>query len=190
MKETNKKDDNPKMNSTNEIHRTGIPINWLDLVGRFRVTTTIPDYVPKTVSQQCLIYVDDLDTPTVQRLYIYISEGVNTWKYLDLGTTATTSIEGEVTGMKLYHGEVTSNGTAGTPFPTGWTASRTSEGVYLVTHNLSGSSDYTVQATMDDTTEANRVVIERDSNSFDIEVTDENGDPDDGGVNFIVIYQP
>lgn len=45
-----------------------------------------------------------------------------------------------------YGGAFDSAGTAGTPFPTGWTVSKTGTGTYLITHNL-GTTSYTVAAT-------------------------------------------
>lgn len=90
--------------------------------------------------------------------------------------------------MTAYTGVVTgTTGAADEPFPTGWTSSRTSTGVYVVTHNFGDSNSYTVSLSMDDTTEGNRAVYERDPNSFDVEVTDENGNPDDGNFSFLVI---
>jgi hypothetical protein len=156
---------------------------------RLRTVTTAPTGIPKTFGDQFVLYVDDIDTPTVRRLYVYIADGVNAWKYLDLDAATANLISGQSTGMTIYHGAMNSDGTAGNPFPSGWTSSRTSEGVYVITHNFGDSDGYTVQATIDDNTQANRVVIERDSNSFDIEVTDETNAVDDAGVNFMVIRQ-
>lgn len=89
--------------------------------------------------------------------------------------------------MTSYIGAVVgTTGAPDTPFPAGWTSSRTSIGVYVVTHNLGNSNDYVVAISMDDTTQDNRVVYERDANSFDVEVTDETGAYDDGNFTFIV----
>lgn len=46
-------------------------------------------------------------------------------------------------GPKTYGGVVTSTGTAGTPFPSGWTAGKNATGDYTVTHNL-GTTNYVV----------------------------------------------
>lgn len=46
----------------------------------------------------------------------------------------------------VYAGRVNSNGTAGTPFPTGWTAQTTATGFYVITHNF-GHTNYTVALT-------------------------------------------
>lgn len=43
-----------------------------------------------------------------------------------------------------FAGRVNSGGSAGTPFPAGWTVSRSSAGIYVVTHNL-GDAGYVVQ---------------------------------------------
>ena len=45
-----------------------------------------------------------------------------------------------------FVGNVNSNGTASTPFPTGWSSSRITTGIYTITHNL-GSTNYAVVAT-------------------------------------------
>lgn len=45
-------------------------------------------------------------------------------------------------GTTLYGGYVNSNGTAGTPFPTGWSSSLTAH-LYTVTHNL-GTANFAV----------------------------------------------
>ena len=59
-------------------------INILDIVGRLPVTTTVPTKIPKTISEQMVLYVDDKTTPTVKRLYIYFTGGVNTWFYVSM----------------------------------------------------------------------------------------------------------
>ncbi len=43
-----------------------------------------------------------------------------------------------------FAGHVNSDGSAGTPFPAGWTVSRSSAGIYVVTHNLADAG-YVVQ---------------------------------------------
>lgn len=88
---------------------------------------------------------------------------------------------------KIYIGSVTTAGVADNPFPTGWSVSRTSEGVYVVTHNFGDSDGYVVSPSLDDTTQGLTIVYERDSNSFDIEITDGSGVYDDANFSFIVI---
>lgn len=180
------------MNNENEQKTMNLGGELNKLTGRrLRTVTTIPTGAPKTYGDQFVLYVDDKDTPTVKRLYVYIADGVNAWEYAELDVTpvtpATNPVEGQTAGLKLYHGAVSSSGTADDPFPTGWSVSRTSEGAYVVTHNIGSSDGYTVQATVDDNTQANRIVIERDSNSFDVEITDETNAYDDAGFNFLVI---
>lgn len=90
--------------------------------------------------------------------------------------------------MRIYIGEVDgSDGSSGTPFPAGWSSSRTSTGVYVVTHNFDDSNSYIVAPAIDDTDEDVRLVYERDSDSFDIEITDKStGNPTDADFTFAV----
>lgn len=108
----------------------------------------------------------------------------NAWIGISGGSDSVSTTQGAMTS---YIGAVLgSTGASQNPFPTGWTSSRTSEGVYVVTHNLGDADGYVVAVSMDDTTQDNRVVYERDANSFDVEVTDETGAYDDGDFTFIV----
>lgn len=67
----------------NKIKKETIEISFLDLIDKVKVVTTIPAYVPKILSQQMVIYVDSISSPTVQRLYIYIDR-VGVWSYTTL----------------------------------------------------------------------------------------------------------
>ena len=106
----------------------------------------------------------------------------NAWESVGGGGVA--SGNGAVT---MYIGSVNDDGTTGTPSPTGWTASRTSIGVYKVTHNFGDSTSYIASVDIDDTTHGLAAVYERDANSFDIEITDEDGTYDDADFSYIVI---
>lgn len=57
--------------------------HWLNLLGFIKTTTTIPTVSPKTISDQIVIYIDDLATPTDKRLYIFSREA-NIWNYVTL----------------------------------------------------------------------------------------------------------
>lgn len=46
-----------------------------------------------------------------------------------------------------FGGTVNANGTAGTPFPSGWSVAHTGTGAYTVTHNL-GTTNYVVVITL------------------------------------------
>lgn len=100
--------------------------------------------------------------------------------------------EGRITALeafqaKFFIGAVQSDGTADTPFPTGWSCSNTGTGVYLVTHNIGSATGYVVSATIDDVTQGSIITTERDSNSFDVEITDATGALSNEGFNFVVI---
>jgi len=79
MKQPNSKDKKIKMPSM-------IPDDYHieNLLGRFQVTTTVPDGVPKEFSQQMVLYVDSISSPTVYRLYFYFPSKVNSWHYVAL----------------------------------------------------------------------------------------------------------
>lgn len=70
-----------------------------------------------------------------------------------------------VDANKVNAGLVISDGTAGTPMPTGWTTSRTAAGRYLVTHNL-GTTSYVPITTADQSNVC--VPVTRDANSFNV----------------------
>jgi len=56
----------------------------------------------------------------------------------------------------------------------------------VVTHNIGDEDKYIVNISLEETTEDNRIVYEADNDSFDVEITDENGTPDDGNFVFTV----
>lgn len=80
-----------------------------------------------------------------------------------------------------------SDGSTDSPFPTGWSSSRTSTGVYVVTHDFGDSDGYIVAPGLDDSSEGLSIVYERDSDSFDIEITDDAGNYEDANFTFIVV---
>lgn len=57
--------------------------NWLNLSGTLKTTTTIPTQAPKSMSDSVVIYIDDLTTPVVKRLYVYSREA-GIWNYITL----------------------------------------------------------------------------------------------------------
>lgn len=70
-------------------------------------------------------------------------------------------------GAAIYAGRVGSDGTAGTPFPAGWTAAKSSAGRYTVTHNL-GSTDYAVTVTNISAFSNAAAITDLSANSFEI----------------------
>lgn len=57
--------------------------DFLDIESLVETVTTIPSYVPTRLYDQIKIYIDDIDTPSVKRLYIY-SNKTNAWNYSTL----------------------------------------------------------------------------------------------------------
>ena len=57
--------------------------HWFNLEGFIKTTTTVPTIAPKTIKDQIVIYIDNLATPVVKRLYIYSVEGA-LWNYMAL----------------------------------------------------------------------------------------------------------
>lgn len=98
-----------------------------DIIGVIETMSIAPTTTtPTSLYQQLKIYTG--------KLYFYDSKN----KVWDIAG-----------GSSLYSGAVTSGGTAGTPFPSGWTVSvgsGGSVGIYTITHNL-GTTAYTVVAT-------------------------------------------
>lgn len=76
------------------------------------------------------------------------------WIIIPLGN----SITYPVTNSTTYAGHVGSDGSTGNSLPAGWSASRSSLGIYLITHNL-GDADYAIVATMADTNQPGRVQV-------------------------------
>lgn len=93
-----------------------------DQFGLIPTITAAPTFTPRKFSEQIRI--------TDGQVHIYDTEN-QAWISLGVETT--------------HGGLVNSNGTAGTPFPTGWSVETTGTGFYVVTHNL-GHSNYAVVA--------------------------------------------
>jgi hypothetical protein len=58
-------------------------LHWLNIQGFIKTTTTIPTIAPKSLSDQIVLYIDNLTTPTSKRLYIYSREA-DIWSYVTL----------------------------------------------------------------------------------------------------------
>lgn len=92
------------------------------------------------------------------------------------------TIGGYAPATRVYSGAVNSDGTAGTPFPTGWTSATPGTGNYTVTHNLSTTS-YVVVA-MGGT--AREVQATRNANTIDFLTRNSAGTLADGSFTFIL----
>ena len=55
----------------------------INLINYIETVTTIPTYTPKKFYESIKIYMDDLSSPTVKRLYIYSFEA-GAWNYVTL----------------------------------------------------------------------------------------------------------
>lgn len=58
-------------------------INLFDIFGMIETVTTIPTGEPTDLYGQVKIYIDDLDSPSTKRLYIYSTEA-SIWNYVSL----------------------------------------------------------------------------------------------------------
>lgn len=101
-----------------------------------------------------------------------LGENNDSWKFLFLNSV----------------GYVNSGGSSGSPFPTGWSCSRTSAGVYSITHNIGSSSGYVAVATALASSGATSAKIgSRSSNSFTVRIFDDTGTLVDADFMFVVI---
>lgn len=87
----------------------------------------------------------------------------------------------------LYGGYVSSGGSAGTPFPSGWTTQNTGAGNYLITHSL-GTANYAVTVTGESARECNVTSIA--TNDFVVLTRISNGTLTNGSFNFILLVTP
>jgi len=84
------------------------------------------------------------------------------------------------------HGYVNSNGTAGTPFPSGWSVALTATGRYTVTHNL-GTTNYVVLAIAADAAAVKYCTIEsRSTNSFIVRIANVTPALEDNAFMFVL----
>lgn len=60
-----------------------LKLKFIDLEGMIDTVTVAPTHTPTKLQAQILIYIDNLTTPTVKRLYIY-SHKAKIWNYVTL----------------------------------------------------------------------------------------------------------
>jgi hypothetical protein len=145
---------------------TDSTIDLKNISSFIEVVTTVPTYFPHQVYEQVKLYYN----ASGSRLYIYDYTN-SVWNYTTVGTTGS-----------VYAGAVTSAGAAGTPYPTGWTASNTGTGNYVITHNL-GTTDYAITANGGT---AREISVTANSNTVDVLTRDSSGTLTDGSFNFIL----
>lgn len=85
----------------------------------------------------------------------------------------------------IYGGVVLSGGTAGTPFPSGWSVAHTGTGDYTITHNL-GTLNYTFVGTLFANTGAIITFNSQNTNTLEVLVKDLTGTLVDRTFSFIV----
>lgn len=98
----------------------GLEIRIEQIFGNLPQVSGIPTYVPKTFSQSLALDI------TTDAIYYYDFTN-NVWR--------------KVGGTDAFIGYVDSSGSAGTPFPSGWTVTRSGTGSYVVTHDI-GNTNY------------------------------------------------
>ncbi len=86
---------------------------------------------------------------------------------------------------RVFHGFVNSDGTAGTPFPSGWSSAHTATGRYTITHDL-GSTGYSVVATAQASTVKNITIESRGSDSFIVRIANLSDTLEDNNFMFIL----
>lgn len=60
-----------------------VRIDMRNLVGLIETTTSVPTGTPRNFSEQFKIYMDDLDAPSIVRLYFF-SDKNGKWRYIDV----------------------------------------------------------------------------------------------------------
>lgn len=71
---------------------------------------------------------------------------------------------------RVFHGFVNDDGSEGTPFPSGWSSTNNSTGIYTVTHDLS-STDYSVVAVPVASTVKDITISSRGSDTFVVRIS-------------------
>lgn len=91
----------------------------------------------------------------------------------------------------VFFGYVDDTGSEGTPFPSGWSSTSGSTGVYTITHNLGSSTAYVPLATaLKSTLGLSAKIGSRSSNSFTVRIFDDTGTLTDSDFTFAVFLTP
>lgn len=112
--------------------------------------------------------IDSTDKLNIQKMIdvsVAKSMEYQTRKRGDTPTDALHLTPKKYVDSRIIGGLVISDGTKGTPFPTGWTSSRSGTGTYVITHNLN-TTNYIVTANSATTTTASIQIVTVASNSF------------------------
>lgn len=64
-------------------NRQNTATNFFDVQGVVRTVTSAPTTAPNKVSDQVVLYIDNIASPTTKRLYIY-STNAKIWSYVAL----------------------------------------------------------------------------------------------------------
>lgn len=54
-----------------------------DIIGYLKVVNQVPTKPPRTFEESMVIYLDNNNSPTIKRLYIF-ARGINKWYYIDM----------------------------------------------------------------------------------------------------------
>jgi hypothetical protein len=107
-------------------------VGWDDIANQLKLLTFDADFIPYNNA------VSGLTATTVQ--------------------DAIDELAASISASAVFFGHVGSDGSTGNSLPAGWSASRLSLGVYLITHNL-GDADYGIVATMGSVNQAGRTQV-------------------------------
>lgn len=133
-----------------------------EVYGLIPVGSSAPTHKPRKFVEQFRI---------VGALLYFYNPVADTWTSLGADT--------------VYGGVVASNGTAGTPFPSGWTSQATATGIYVITHNL-GHSNYAVVAWAYSTAVRAVNLSNKGTTAFTVTVKDSGGTDTANAFEFIL----
>ena len=149
-----------------------------------------PEYTEFSNPENSEIHIKELNGFIEMVSSAPTSKARRLWEQLKMHTNGTIYVYDNESGTWLtvqggFAGAFDSAGDAGSPFPTGWTVSRTGTGNYLITHNL-GTTEYSVVATPLGTYNIVQVAS-RNSNTFELYSVDRaTGNVSNTGMNFVL----
>lgn len=112
-----------------------------------------------------------------------IAEGASGAPKIQTAAIQDNAVNNDKLEKAYYAGQISEDGTTN-DLPSGWSASRIWEGVYLITHNL-GSSDYAVVVTADNVRICS--YSNKNTNSVQISTRTSANNADDSAFNFIIM---
>lgn len=161
-------DDFIRLHEHNGVDATRVNLD--DLMGLFETVDVVPTAIPKSIYDQVKMY----DAGDYQILFWY-DVTAQAWRPMNVGSIS-------------FVGKVNNDGTEDNPFPTGWSSAKNATGDYTVTHNL-GDNNYVVVFSTDDDDSVACLDL-RQSNSFNVTITDLAGVAADQDFYFILMLVP